>query len=52
VFIRTAQGVQSGTEFGLFLAIWLSGYLLLMMLMGWLAKRLGLPRVKPWGEFD
>lgn len=52
LFIRTAAGLQGGFEFGLFLAIWLPGYLLLIPIFAWLAKRWKMPEVKPWGEFD
>jgi membrane protease YdiL (CAAX protease family) len=52
LFIRTASGLQGGFEFGVFLAVWLPGYLLLIPIFGWLAKRWQMPEVKPWGEFD
>jgi len=37
-FIQTAKGLQSGVEFGLFLAIWLPGCLTLIPLIHRLAK--------------
>lgn len=52
VFLRTAEGLQIGPEFGLFLAIWLPGYLLTIPLIAWLAKRFALTKVQPWGDFE
>lgn len=52
VFLRTAEGLQSGTEFALFLAIWLPGNLLTIPVIAWLAKRFELTEVKPWGDFE
>lgn len=52
LFFRTAEGLQSGLEFGLFLAIWLGGYLLLIPIIVWLANRYKLPNVMPWGQFE
>jgi len=51
LFIRTAAGLQSGYEVGLTLAIWLPGYLLLIPLIAWLAKRFKMPELQPWGVF-
>jgi membrane protease YdiL (CAAX protease family) len=51
LFFRTSGGLQSGYEFGLFLALWLPGYLVLIPIVGWWANRLKLPEVKPWGQF-
>ena len=48
VFIQTAAGQQSGVEFGLFLAIWLLGYLALISLINWLAKKYSLPAFSLW----
>lgn len=52
LFFRTAEGLQAGYTFGLFLGIWLPGHLLLIPIIGWWAKRLKLPEVKPWGSFE
>lgn len=49
LFIRTTGEAQPPTEFGLFLAIWLPGHLLLLLLIGWWTKRLKMPEVRPWG---
>jgi membrane protease YdiL (CAAX protease family) len=51
LFIRTSAGMQSGLEFGLFLAIFLIGHVLLIPLIYWFSKRLEMPEVKPWGKF-
>lgn len=51
LFIRTSMGMQSGLEFGSFLAIFLIGYVLLIPVIHFAAKRLEMPEVKPWGEF-
>ena len=48
VFIQTAEGLQSGVEFGIFLAICLPGYLALIPLINWLAKKYSLPQFKTW----
>ena len=48
VFIQTANGLQSGVEFGLFLAIWLPGYLVLIPLINWLSKKYSLPSFAAW----
>ena len=48
VFIQTAKGLQSGVEFGLFLAIWLPGYLALIPLIGWLTRKYSLPQITAW----
>jgi membrane protease YdiL (CAAX protease family) len=48
LFFRTAEGLQLGPEFGLFLAIWLPGYLLLIPLIKWWAERYQMPEVTPW----
>jgi len=49
LFIRTAAESQAPTQFGLFLAIWLPGHLLLILLIAWWTKRLDTPQLKPWG---
>ncbi|MFC1922093.1 lysostaphin resistance A-like protein [Chloroflexota bacterium] len=51
LFFRTNMGMQSGLEFGLFLAIFLIGHLLLIPVFRFASKRLEMPEVKPWGEF-
>ena len=43
--------MQSGLEFGPFLAIFLTGYILLIPVIHFAAKRLKMPEVKPWGKF-
>lgn len=48
LFFRTAEGLQLGPSFGLFLAIWLPGYLLLIPLIKWWAERYQMPEVTPW----
>ncbi len=48
VFIQTTEGLQSGVEFGLFLAIWLPGYLALIPLIGWLTRKNSLPQFTAW----
>lgn len=52
LFFRTAEGLQIGPELGLFLAVWLVGYLLLIPIIVWLANRYKLPNVMPWGQFE
>lgn len=52
LFICTAAGLQSGLDFGLFIGVWLIGYLVLIPVIGLLAKRLKMPEVKPWGRLD
>jgi membrane protease YdiL (CAAX protease family) len=49
LFIRTAGEAQPPTQFGVFLAIWLPGHLLLILLIGWWTKRLKLSELSPWG---
>jgi membrane protease YdiL (CAAX protease family) len=51
LFIRTAQGMQTATEFGLFLAIWLPGHLLLILVFGRWAKRWQMPQIRAWGDW-
>jgi hypothetical protein len=51
LFISTSKGMQVGFEFGLFAAIFLIGYLLLIPIIQYASKRLDMPEVKPWGEF-
>ncbi len=51
LFIRTAAGFQSSVDFGLFLAIWLPGHLLLIPLIAWFGRQFKMPQVKPWGTF-
>lgn len=52
LFIRTAVGLQSGFDFGLFIGIFLIGFLLLIPVIRISAKRLKMSEVKPWGIFD
>jgi len=52
LFIKTNAGMQSGLEFGPFLAIFLIGYVLLIPVLYFVTKYMGTPEVKPWGEFD
>lgn len=52
LFFGTAEGLQLGMEFGPFLAVWLPGYLLLIPLIGWWARRYRLPESKVWGDFE
>jgi len=52
VFIRTASGVQPATDLGVFLAIFLAGHLLLILLIRLLAKRLNMPEVRRWGAVE
>ena len=52
LFIRTASGPQSGLEFGTFIAVFLTGYLLLVPLTALLARRFQMPEVKAWGRFS
>lgn len=52
LFFRTAEGLQIGPELGVFLAVWLVGYLLLIPIIVWLANRAKLPNVRPWGQFE
>ncbi len=52
LFISTSMGIQSGLEFGPFLAIFLIGHLLVIPVTYFAAKRLEMPIVKPWGEID
>ena len=51
LFIQTSAGIQAGTEFGPFLAIFLGGYVLLIPIIALVTNRLMMPEVKPWGEF-
>ena len=48
VFIQTNDGLQSGVEFGLFITIWLIGYIALIPLTGWLTRRNNLPEFTAW----
>jgi membrane protease YdiL (CAAX protease family) len=50
VFIRTAEGLQSGVDFGLFLAIWLPGHLAMIPLIRWWTQRLRMSEAKPWSS--
>lgn len=50
VFIQTDQGLQSGVEFGLFIAVWLLGYLALLPLISWLAKKTNMPEFTVWAQ--
>jgi membrane protease YdiL (CAAX protease family) len=49
LFIRSAGEAQPATQFGLFLALWLPGHLLLLLLIRWWTKRLETAEVGPWG---
>jgi membrane protease YdiL (CAAX protease family) len=51
LFIRTSMGIQSGLEFGIFIAIFLIGHLLMIPVIHFASKRLEMPEVTPWGEF-
>lgn len=48
LFYRTENGLQAPYEFGLFIAIWLLGYLALIPVIGWWARRSQLPEITPW----
>ena len=48
VFIQTIEGLQSGVEFGFFIAIWLFGYLSLIPLTGWLTNKYAFPAFTVW----
>ena len=48
VFIQTANGLQSGVEFGFFLAIWLPGYLALIPLINWFSKKYSMTSFIAW----
>jgi membrane protease YdiL (CAAX protease family) len=50
LFIQTNMGMQAGTEFGPFLAIFLGGYVLLIPFIALVTNRLKTPMVKPWDE--
>jgi hypothetical protein len=52
LFIQTSVGMQAGTEFGPFLAIFLGGYVLLIPIIALVTNRLMTPKVKPWGDFS
>ena len=49
LFIQTGEGIQSGLEFGVFIAIFLTGHIVLIPLIAWAAHRLKTPNVQPWG---
>jgi membrane protease YdiL (CAAX protease family) len=51
LFIRTSSGMQSGLEFAPFTAIFLLGHILLIPIVGWVAKHREVSPVKPWGKF-
>jgi membrane protease YdiL (CAAX protease family) len=51
LFIRTATGIQSGLEFIPFVLIFLIGHLLMIPIIAWVANRLKISEVKPWGDF-
>lgn len=51
LFISAGGAIKSGLDFGLFTAIFLIGHLLLLPVIYLAARRLGMPEVKPWGEF-
>ena len=52
LFIRTNAGLQSGLEFMPFILIFLSGHLLMIPVITWVANRFQLAEFKPWGEFE
>ena len=52
LFISAGGVMKSGTDFGLFLAIFLIGHVLLIPIIHFAAKWLEMPQVMPWGEFD
>ena len=52
LFIQTSAGMQAGTEFGPFLAIFLGGYILIIPIIAFVTNRLKTPEVRPWGEFS
>ena len=52
LFIRTSAGLQSGLEFGPFLAVFLIGHLALILVFRYAARRWELPEVRPWGAFE
>jgi membrane protease YdiL (CAAX protease family) len=52
LFIQTSAGMQAGTEFGPFLALFLGGYVLLIPIIALVTNRLMTPEVTPWGEFS
>jgi membrane protease YdiL (CAAX protease family) len=52
LFIQTSAGMQAGTEFGPFLALFLGGYVLLIPIIALVTNRLMIPEVTPWGEFS
>jgi membrane protease YdiL (CAAX protease family) len=51
LFIRTATGIQSGLEFIPFVLIFLIGHLLMIPIIAWVANRIKISEVKPWGDF-
>jgi hypothetical protein len=51
-YFDTSVGMQAGTEFGPFLALFLGGYVLLIPIIALVTNRLKPPEVKPWGEFS
>jgi hypothetical protein len=51
LFINTRVGPQSGYDFGIFTAVILVGYLLLIPVIRWVCSRLAMPEVKPWDAF-
>lgn len=52
LFFRTAEGLQPGYEFGLFIVVWLGGYLALIPIIRWWASQGQLPEAMPWGKFE
>lgn len=52
LFIRTSLGLQSGLDFGPFIAIFILGYLVLIPVIRIATLRMGLPETRPWGEFS
>lgn len=48
VFFRTAEGLQSGTEFGVFILIWLGGYLALLPIIARWLKNRPMPQFTSW----
>jgi membrane protease YdiL (CAAX protease family) len=52
LFIRTGLGLQSGLDFMPFTLMFLIGHLATIPIIWWATKRLALPQVRPWGEFE
>ncbi|MCP4140472.1 MAG: CPBP family intramembrane metalloprotease [Chloroflexi bacterium] len=48
IFLQIIEGLKSGVEFSLFLAIWLLGYLALIPIVNWYSKKFNLPKFRHW----